>query len=276
MRFLGFISLCLALSFVSLSASAKPTGTTTTKRKTPTPSSEQKNESAASEAKTDPAPPPAPPPSESAPSPTTTTSASIDEPDPSARAREKAEKETARQKAEAEARSGFQVAPIAAFGLHSTQLRQGALGLGGNSESIGAMGFGGGLRAGYVLVRGMYVGGTFIYHTGESRNVAAGKIEGGLWYGGIELGHQVAAGPVLIRPYAGLGYADVTLKAPINNQPVDASGGKVALWPGVTAVLPITASIFAAADARYVAVFGVDNLASASGFTFGLSGGAKF
>jgi hypothetical protein len=57
---------------------------------------------------------------------------------------------------------------------------------------------------------------------------------------------------------------------------VDSSGGKLALWPGVTGLYPITPSIVAGIDARYVAVLGVGNDGNASGFTFAATGGAKF
>lgn len=78
-----------------------------------------------------------------------------------------------------------------------------------------------------------------------------------------------------MRPYVGVGYASVSLEAPVNGQATSASGGSITLWPGATALVPITSSIFAGLDARYVAVLGVDHDASASGFTFVATGGVK-
>ena len=196
--------------------------------------------------------------------------------DPQAAAREKLEREAARRKAEAERRSGWQVAPIFGWGHHSTTLHRSLVVPG--STQVSAYGVGAGLRAGYVLTRGMYVGAAFVYHFGGSTEVPGGRAEGRIAYGGVELGHQIPLGYVIARPYAGVGYASVTLRAPVEGAMLDASGGKPALWAGVTGLVPLGASesFFVGLDARYTGIFGVEHFASANGITFSATGGAKF
>ena len=60
------------------------------------------------------------------------------------------------------------------------------------------LGAGIGARLGYTFETPVYLGGNFMYHTGENGVRSA-------YYPGAELGYDVGAGPVLLRPYAGLG-----------------------------------------------------------------------
>jgi hypothetical protein len=64
-----------------------------------------------------------------------------------------------------------------------------------------AYGFDLGVRAGYTLPNNVYLGGTFIFNTGFN-GWGAGFTTG------FEGGYQFAAGPVVVRPYGGLGFAD--------------------------------------------------------------------
>jgi hypothetical protein len=178
--------------------------------------------------------------------------------------------------AEAAARSGVQIAPIFGVGVHATRLVE----RGAESERFNAQGFGWGLRAGYVFALGPYVGLAFVSHVGESRLTPNGMyVDAALGYGGAEIGHQLAAGPVWIRPYGGVGLARATMTAPISGRQVDASGDALGSWLGATALLPIpelSRSFFAGIDARYLAVLGVKNGASVDGVMFAVTGGHKF
>jgi hypothetical protein len=82
----------------------------------------------------------------------------------------------------AELKSGFSIAGLIGFGAS-------------------AYGFDLGVRGGYTLPNNVYLGGTFIFNTGF----------GGWGAGfttGFEGGYQFAAGPVVVRPYGGVGFTD--------------------------------------------------------------------
>jgi hypothetical protein len=123
-------------------------------------------------------------------------------------------------------------------------------------------GFGG--RLGYTVSNGLYVGGTFIYHTGTSEGLAQGNV----WYGGAEVGYDVAAGPFVIRPYAGSGIASVYVKVTvpdigtIRGGTVEASESRFAFWPGATLLFPFEqGSAYVGIDSKMIVV------ADASAFT---------
>ncbi len=120
-----------------------------------------------------------------------------------------------------------------------------------------------GLRAGYTLPMNLYLGGTFVYHLGKTESTPFGDVSANIYYFGAEGGYDIAAGPVVIRPYLGLG--SVTIKAPspgICFDPSDpsmctpslsASESKFGTWPGATLIYPI-GSAFIGGDARYLIV----------------------
>ncbi|HEY4105248.1 MAG TPA: hypothetical protein VGM44_15225, partial [Polyangiaceae bacterium] len=123
-----------------------------------------------------------------------------------------------------------------------------------------------GLRAGYTLPMNVYVGGTFVYHLGKSQdqaipsfdpntgNITTTTISAKLnvYYVGAEGGYDIDAGPVVIRPYLGLGYATAT--ASITGFP-SVSQSKFAFWPGATLLYPLGGA-FIGADARFVFISG--------------------
>jgi len=114
---------------------------------------------------------------------------------------------------------------------------------------LGGWGFNGaaklglGLRAGYTLPMHVYVGATFVYHLGESEGGATASF----FYPGAEGGYELTLGPVLVRPYVGVGALVLHESLP----PQSASKMYFALWPGVMAAYPITPMFFVGADARY-------------------------
>ncbi len=118
-----------------------------------------------------------------------------------------------------------------------------------------------GVRGGYTLPMKVYVGGTFVYHLGTSVDVGAGQsVSVNIMMFGAEGGYELAAGPVIVRPYAGLGLAVVKVSEPaITVAGVTAGGGsasdsRVYFAPGVTVLYPVTSNIAVGADARVVIV----------------------
>jgi hypothetical protein len=133
-----------------------------------------------------------------------------------------------------------------------------------------------GARGGLTLPMSLYVGGTIVYHLGKTQTSSVGDITSNVWYLGGEGGYDIGAGPLTIRPYLGLGYANLRVSAP----DVCAFGtcvggsnseGKLAFWPGVTGLVGV-GSIFVGADLRYVLLVDVEDGNAFSAFaTAGMS-----
>lgn len=119
--------------------------------------------------------------------------------------------------------------------------------------------FGLGVRGGYTLPMNVYLGGTFVYHLGKSESTAFGDVKSNVYYFGAEGGYDIAAGPVVIRPYLGLGAATAKATIPGFNlggvavPETSNSETRFGLWPGATVLYPI-GSAFVGADARYLIV----------------------
>ncbi len=120
--------------------------------------------------------------------------------------------------------------------------------------------FGLGVRGGYTLPSPkVYIGGTFVYHFGESQSIGDVTVSEHLLYLGPEGGYDFAFASVpqlLIRPYLGLGFESISVSGTaIVGQAVGASG--FSFWPGVTGLYSFTPNISAGLDARVVvATFG--------------------
>jgi hypothetical protein len=109
-----------------------------------------------------------------------------------------------------------------------------------------------GVRGGYTLPMNVYVGGTFVYHLGNS----PGGTDVNVYYFGAEGGYDIPAGPVVVRPYLGLGAATAKATADLSALglgKVSNSDTKFALWPGATVLYPI-GSAFVGGDARFLIV----------------------
>jgi len=102
-----------------------------------------------------------------------------------------------------------------------------------------------GVRGGYTLPMNVYVGGTFVYHLGKSQSTPVGDVKSNIYYFGVEGGYDLALGPVVLRPYIGLG--DVAASATFLGTTV--SDGKLGIWPGATVLYPI-GNAFVGGDAR--------------------------
>jgi len=128
--------------------------------------------------------------------------------------------------------------------------------------------FGLGVRGGYTLAQKVYLGGTFVYHFGESQSAGGITSSEHLLYVGPEGGYDIvipSAPQILIRPYLGLGFESVSVSnsgsVVVNGVAVAAAGSASAsgfsFWPGVTGLYSFTPSLSAGLDARVVvATFG--------------------
>jgi hypothetical protein len=104
----------------------------------------------------------------------------------------------------------------------------------------------------------LYLGGTFVYHLGSTDTQFGLEIKHNLLYPGVEVGYDLGLGPVLVRPYAGIGVEFAF--ATTGNQ--SGAANNFAFWPGVTVAYPI-GSFFVGGDARFV-VSNVKALAAAA------------
>ena len=109
--------------------------------------------------------------------------------------------------------------------------------------------YGLGVVGGYTLPMNLYLGGTFVYHLG----VSAGDARLSMYYFGFEGGYDIAAGPLVIRPYLGLGpvmqhYSRETLE---QLPAVTETETWFGFWPGAKVLYPISFA-FVGVDARYV------------------------
>ena len=155
------------------------------------------------------------------------------------------------------------IAAIAGVGINESKIKDDA----GNEskEGVGTQGVGIGLRGGYTLPMKVYIGAAFVYHLGGSKDADQIKYTGSTLYLGPEVGYDLELGPLVIRPYVGLGYGSVKAKAEAGGKTLlDRSEGGFALWPGLMARYPIDA-FFVGADARYALVTGTDKISNGSG-----------
>ncbi len=137
---------------------------------------------------------------------------------------------------------------------------QALLGLGVND----GVGFGLGARGGYTLDNHVYIGGTLLDHFGSGLNL--------LLLGG-EGGYDFVAGPVMIRAYAGIGFAIAsiggtteTIATPTGTTTVGSpsvSSTNFAFWPGgtVTYTFPQNDRFFVGGDARIYVFSGFSTFA---------------
>jgi hypothetical protein len=178
-------------------------------------------------------------------------------------------------------RIGIVCAAFALFALHSATASAAGPSAGlllGEGFKDG-YNFGIGARGGFTLpVIPIYVGGTFVYHLGHSESTSDGDVKANLFYFGAEGGYEFSAGPLTVRPYLGLGYANVMTSRPgfctpnMCPPPVSNSDSQAAFWPGVTALFPI-GGFFIGGDARYVFALDSDDF---NAFSLFVTGGLTF
>ncbi|HMR08623.1 MAG TPA: hypothetical protein PKA88_22735 [Polyangiaceae bacterium] len=122
--------------------------------------------------------------------------------------------------------------------------------LAGNGFEDGVnVGFGG--RLGMNAER-LYLGGTFVYHLGESRSATflgqTQEASVNIYYFGGEAGYDFAAGPVVLRPYGGFGLG--TARGCLNDTCDTESRAYIA--PGLAVLASVGGSLFVGGDARFV------------------------
>jgi hypothetical protein len=105
-----------------------------------------------------------------------------------------------------------------------------------------------GVRGGYTLSNRVYIGGTFVFHLGSSdeSESPAGKLESSarFLYTGAEGGYDIPVGPVVIRPYGGLGMLVALVSLSAGGESKSDSSTSFALWPGCTVTYAIPRSSF--------------------------------
>jgi hypothetical protein len=100
------------------------------------------------------------------------------------------------------------------------------------------MGVGG--RAGYTLKNNLYIGGSFVWHFGTQD----GPVQAHVSYGGGEVGYELAAGPIVVRPYLGGGIASISASiympriGSYEGGRISASESRFAVWPGASLLVP--------------------------------------
>jgi hypothetical protein len=108
-----------------------------------------------------------------------------------------------------------------------------------------------GARVSYTLPAvPVYIGGTFVYHLGTSETIMGAEASAHVMYFGAEAGYNVSAGPVVIRPYLGLGAGIASATASYAGISYSNSDTKFSVWPGATLLVPLGPA-FVGADVRY-------------------------
>lgn len=106
-----------------------------------------------------------------------------------------------------------------------------------------------GVRAGLTLpLTALYVGGLFLYHTGESVDVTGGKLSSSSFMLGGEVGYELGLTPLIVRPSLGIGYHNASLDQLVGN----GSESSLYLSPGIN--LAVALGLMVGAELRYNAI----------------------
>ncbi len=146
--------------------------------------------------------------------------------------------------------------------------------------------FGVGARGGKTLPNRIYIGGAFVYHLGDSAQVAAVDATGhvfaegvgySMFYTGPEGGYDIDLRYVVLRPYLGLGLAfiDASYNGPYSVGAT--SGAHFVFWPGAACMYDFPHTMwFVGGDAHLLVVPGYsDAFGSSFAFGFFAFGGVK-
>jgi hypothetical protein len=137
-------------------------------------------------------------------------------------------------------------------------------------------GFALGLRGGYTLDQGLYLGGQLMYFGGDSFEAPGIETSVNLVTVGIEGGFDIWVEPVTIRPSLGLGLAflNTSVESTVidDDDSVDNSSTNLYLAPGVTVIYPLD-EFFVGGDAR---IWFVTEDPSITGMTLMATAGAAF
>ncbi len=140
--------------------------------------------------------------------------------------------------------------------------------------------FGLGARVGYTLPgTPIYLGGTFVYHSGTSESSPLMESTGKTYYYGLEGGYHIALGLVALRPFVGLGVATTEQKmsrssgdtsirplgvaetTPTVSSAEKTFTGYASIWPGLALLVSI-GPVFVGADARFLHTGSVEAFAA--------------
>lgn len=128
------------------------------------------------------------------------------------------------------------------------------LGYGTNEFGVGV-----GARGGYTFESRIYVGGTFLYHAG-SDNIATGagitQSHRKFYYPAAEGGYDIGIGPLLVRPYGGVGILFANTDVTANGLQASGTENALMIYPGVTAEYLFPRSpVFVGGDTRVLLPF---------------------
>jgi hypothetical protein len=119
-----------------------------------------------------------------------------------------------------------------------------------------------GVRAGAAaFAPHVWVGATFVYHLGTSTSGAINGVpyssSSSAFYVGPEIGYDLELGPVVVRPYGGVGLAALSARATSGAVTVGDTVTKLVLWPGATVLYGLPSSrVFVGGDTRFITIPG--------------------
>lgn len=119
-------------------------------------------------------------------------------------------------------------------------------------------GFGFGVRGGYTLGFGLYLGAQAQYFLGGSGTVA--NASGNEILLGVDIGYDIHVAPVIIRPALGLGAAVNPHQSDIDvDKSASVTDVDIYVAPGASVAYPIR-NFFVGADLRFVDIFATDSV----------------
>ncbi len=165
--------------------------------------------------------------------------------------------------ASAESSGGASLGLLLGYG---TDLEEGDLNL---------FGLGLGVRGGYTLDMGLYLGAQFIYFLGESEGAEGAEVSANEMLIGAEVGYDADIDPIVIRPSLGLGLAITSMDMELPPaaagfvSDADMSSEDFYIAPGASVIYPID-GFFVGADLRFYLIFAEETVEA---LTMMLNGG---
>lgn len=120
--------------------------------------------------------------------------------------------------------------------------------IGAGSDNLG---LGIGARLGYTLPMRLYVGGAFTYYA-TTASYGNGSVY--VLLPGGEVGYDAKLGPVVLRPYGGVGMAVARASVRIGGVDATASDSRAAVWAGAQLTYDVTRNFYVGGDLRLLAV----------------------
>jgi hypothetical protein len=117
-----------------------------------------------------------------------------------------------------------------------------------------------GARIGYTLPIRVYFGAYSAYHFGSTNSTVNGDFRYHVWLAGGEGGYEIPVGPIVVRPYLGLGLGEHTWTSCLPTIAgvwgcAEHTDPGFALWPGVSGLLPLGVALLGV-DAQFDIVTG--------------------